>query len=145
LHQNRRSSVELPQLPALINGAAVRSIEREENLLNPIARTLWRSGQGSVSGGSEGLANEVTQNAVDRMTGLGFQAERVDLDQLTKEEIMQEVEHVGTLFLYLHGMPNLGECGLNCQGDTIMAQDTSAMPKFRLVLSSSCYTGNIHT
>lgn len=123
----------------------VITYEREATPPNPIARTLWRTGQGSVSGGAEGLANEVTQDAIDLMTELGFQSERVDLDQLTKDEIMDEVENVGLLFLYLHGMPNLVECGLNCEGDAIMTEDTAAMPEVRLVLSSSCYTGSIHT
>jgi hypothetical protein len=78
------------------------------------------------------------------MTQLGFQAARVDLDPLTKDEILAEVEDASLLFLYLHGMPNYVECGLTCQ-EVIGPEDVAEMPNVRLVLSSSCYTGSVHT
>lgn len=123
----------------------VITYEQEGTQLSPVARTLWRTGKGSVSGGAEGAANEVTQDAVDLMAELGFQSERIDLDQLQKEDILEEAKETSLLFLYLHGMPNFVECGLNCQGDAIMAEDTAEMSHVRMVISSSCYTGSIHT
>jgi hypothetical protein len=122
----------------------VITYEMEQPQLNPIARTLWRTGQGAVSDGAAGIANEVTQESVDLMDQLGFQAERIDLDPLSKDEIMAQVEDASLLFLYLHGMPNYVECGLTCQ-DIIGPEDVAKMTEVRLVLSSSCYTGSIHT
>ena len=122
----------------------VIAYECEDARLHPVARTLWRTGEGAVSDGADGIANEVTQDAVDLMTQLGFQAERLDLDPLSKDEIMAQVEDISLLFLYLHGMPTHVECGLTCQ-DTIKPEDAAEMHNLRLVLSSSCYTGSIHT
>ncbi len=122
----------------------VIAYEQENAQLAPAARTLWRTGAGSVSGGAGGLADDVTQEAVDLMTRLGFQAGRVDLDPLGKDEIMTQIEDASLLFLYLHGMPNYVECGLTCQ-DIIGPEDVAEMHDVRLVLSSACYTGSIQT
>ncbi len=122
----------------------VIAYEQADEQLAPAARTLWRTGAGSVSGGAGGLADDVTQDAVDLMAQLGFQAGRVDLDPLGKDEIMAEVEDASLLFLYLHGMPNYVECGLTCQ-DAIWPQDAAEMLDVRLVLSSACYTGSVQT
>lgn len=106
---------------------------------------LWRTQAGSVSGGAEGLANEVTQEALDWMSGMGFSSQRVDMDAITKSETLATASESGFIFVYAHGAPTMIECGVNCQGDAIMAADIPEFEATRFVVSSACYGGVIHT
>ncbi|MGD8822928.1 MAG: C25 family cysteine peptidase, partial [Anaerolineales bacterium] len=115
-------------------------LNQNENFL-----VLWRTQAGSVSGGAEGMANDTTQAALDLMSGLGFASQRVDMDSITKSETMEAASQAGFVFVFAHGAPNMIECGLNCQGDAIMAADIPAFEQARFVVSSACYGGVVHT
>jgi hypothetical protein len=106
---------------------------------------LWRTQAGAVSDGAEGMANDTTQNAVDLMSGLGFSSQRVDMDAITKSETLAAASEAGFLFVFAHGAPHMIECGVNCQGDAIMAGDIPEFEQTRFVVSSACYGGVVHT
>jgi hypothetical protein len=106
---------------------------------------LWRTQRGAVGGGLEGLGNETTQNALDQMTGLGFTSLRVDMDEITKSDTLSSGAEAGVLFVFAHGMPYMIECGLNCQGEAIMAEDIPSFEATRFVVSTACYGAVAHT
>jgi hypothetical protein len=106
---------------------------------------LWRTHSGSVGGGLEGLGNQTTQDALDWMTGLGFTSRRVDMDSITKPETLSAGAEAGFLLVFAHGMPNMIECGVNCQGDAILAEDIPSFETTRFVVSTACYGGVAHT
>jgi hypothetical protein len=106
---------------------------------------LWRTQTGAVGGGLEGLGNETTQDALDTMTGLGFSSQRIDMDTITKPETLSSGAEAGLLFVFAHGMPYMIECGVNCTGDAIMAEDIPSFEATRFVVSTACYGGVAHT
>lgn len=111
----------------------------------PAARVMWRSGEGSISGGEGGLADRLTLETLDILEDLGFSAERFDMDQHTKPETMEALRSASLVYFYAHGAPTMIECGLQCQGDAIMRPDAEELDNARFVFAASCYSASVST
>jgi hypothetical protein len=104
--------------------------------LNPEFRMIWRTGEGAVGGGGD----QMTQDAVELFYQLGFDANRIDTDQLsTKQELLSEISQTGVLHFLLHGSPGTLLCS-----EVIIARDIYGLQEALFIFNSACYSGCIY-
>lgn len=109
--------------------------------LKPEFRTIWRTGGGAVGGGVGGWGDQMTQDVINLFRQLGFDADRIDADQLsTKQELLSEINQIGVLHFLLHGAPGT----LLCAGSVITHLDIPELQEALFIFNSACYGGCIY-
>ncbi|MCK4637482.1 MAG: hypothetical protein KAT49_06345 [Methanomicrobia archaeon] len=109
--------------------------------LNPEFRTIWRTGERAVGGGVGGWGDQMTQDVINLFRQLGFDASRIDTDQLsTKQELLSEISRTGVLHFLLHGSPGT----LLCAGSVITHLDIPELQEALFIFNSGCYGGCIY-
>ena len=123
----------------------VVTYEAGQTELNPEFRVIWRTGEGAISGGAGGPADDDTLAAVDLFAGLGFDSIRLDGDQLTKEELLAQISQSGVLFFNLHASPTWFEVSRSDDGsEGISADDIPALERDLFIFHSGCYAGAVN-
>jgi hypothetical protein len=123
----------------------VVAFEAGETILNEEFRVVWRTGEGAISGGAGGPADDDTQAAVDLFAGLGFDSARIDGDQFTKDEILDQISQSGVLFFNQHASPTYFEISRNEAGaGGVSAEDIPAMERALFIFHTGCFAGAVH-
>ncbi|MGD1996615.1 MAG: C25 family cysteine peptidase, partial [Anaerolineae bacterium] len=113
--------------------------------LNTEFRVVWRTGEGAISGGAGSLADDDAQAAVDLFAQMGFDAARIDGDQLTKEEILAEISQSGVLYFNLHASPTYFEISRRENtSEGVSAEDIPEMERALLIFHTGCFAGAVH-
>jgi hypothetical protein len=106
--------------------------------LNREFRVVWRTGEGAVGAGIGGWGDQHTQDVVELFGQLGFDATRIDSEQLSKLELLSELTQTGVVEFLLHGQVVNIEL---CAGESFLAEDIPELQEVLFVLNAGCYGG----